>query len=75
MRGQIDRSVGTSGTIAAVAAAISAHFSKLTTLNFLNINALGGRLKVSFTQNLGQYRNIKLTGPAVFVFSGNFNTE
>ena len=59
----------------AVAAAISVHFSKLTSLNFLKINALGGSLQVSFTQNLGQYKNIKLTGPAVFVFSGNLNTE
>lgn len=59
----------------AVAAAIAVHFSELTPLNIVNINALGGRLQVSFTPDSGQYKNIQLTGPAVFVFSGNLNTE
>ena len=59
----------------AVAAAIAVHFSELTPLNVVNINALGGRLQVSFTPDSGQYKNIQLTGPAVFVFSGNLNTE
>ena len=59
----------------AVAAAIAVHFSELTPLNAVNINALGGRLQVSFTPDSGQYKNIQLTGPAVFVFSGNLNTE
>ena len=59
----------------AVAAAIAVHFSELTPLNVVKINALGGRLQVSFTPDSGQYKNIQLTGPAVFVFSGNLNTE
>ena len=59
----------------AVAAAIAVHFLELTTLDLININALGGRLQVSFTPDSGQYKNIQLTGPAVFVFKGNLITK
>jgi diaminopimelate epimerase len=56
----------------AVAAAIGVHFSGQTSLNKININALGGRLQVSFISDLGKYKNIQLIGPATYVFSGNF---
>ncbi len=59
----------------AVAAAIAIHFSGLTSSNIVNINTLGGRLQVTFTHDLGKYKNIQLIGPASFVFSGNFKTE
>lgn len=59
----------------AVAAAIAAHFLGLTTKNVIGITALGGRLQVSFTHDSGQYKNIRLIGPAAFVFSGNFSTH
>lgn len=59
----------------AVAAAIAVHFSELTPLSVININALGGRLSVSFTPHSGQYKNIQLIGPADFVFSGKLSTE
>ena len=59
----------------AVAAAIAGHFSGQTSLNTLMINALGGRLQVSFTPDSGQYKNIQLIGPANYIFSGNLNTE
>lgn len=57
----------------AVAAAIGVHYLKFTSLNIVSINALGGTLEVSFTYDVGQYKNIKLKGPATFVFSGNFS--
>lgn len=59
----------------AVAAAIAVHFKGLTSMNKLDIIALGGRLQVSFTHDSGQYKNIRLIGPAAFVFSGNFSTH
>ena len=57
----------------AVAAAIAAHSSGLTFTNILSILSLGGELQVSFTLEAGQYKNIHLTGPADFVFSGNIS--
>ena len=59
----------------AVAAAIGVHFSGQTSLNVLNINALGGRLQVSFNPDSGQYTNIQLIGPATYVFSGNLTVK
>ncbi len=59
----------------AVAAAIAVHFSRLTTLNVVDLNALGGSLQVSFTPDSGQYKNIQLIGPATFIFSGNFSID
>lgn len=57
----------------AVAAAIGVHYLKLTSINIVNIDALGGTLEVSFTSHDGQYQNIQLKGSATFVFSGNFS--
>ena len=59
----------------AVAAAIGVHFSGQTSLNVLNINALGGGLQVSFNPDSGQYTNIQLIGPATYVFSGNLTAK
>ena len=56
----------------AVAAAIGVHYLGLTTLNQINIHAMGGALEVSFETTSGHYKNIWLKGPANFVFSGNF---
>ncbi len=55
----------------AVAAAIGVHYLGLTTLNQINIHAMGG-FEVSFETTSGHYKNIWLKGPANFVFSGNF---
>lgn len=57
----------------AVAAAIGVHHLGLTASDDLLIEALGGKLQVSFSASSGQYSNIQLKGPAVFVFSGNFS--
>lgn len=57
----------------AVAAAIGVHYLKLTSINIVNIDTLGGILEVSFTSHDGQYKNIQLKGSATFVFSGNFS--
>lgn len=55
----------------AVAAAIAAYHRQLTSLNIVNIDAAGGKLKVSFSPQAGKYKDIQLEGPATFVFSGN----
>ena len=59
----------------AVAAAIAVHFTELTSMDILIIHALGGELQVSFIADSGKYKNIHLTGPADFVFSGNFTLK
>tara|TARA_Y200000002_G_scaffold272599_1_gene227052 strand:+ start:226 stop:1011 length:786 start_codon:yes stop_codon:yes gene_type:complete len=59
----------------AVAAAIAAHSNGLTSVNVLSIHALGGELQVSFTIDAGRYKNIHLTGPADFVYSGNISLK
>ena len=52
------------------AAAIVSHFVKNTS-EIVNINTLGGQLKVSFNKsNLSDFSNIHLIGPAKFVFKG-----
>jgi diaminopimelate epimerase len=55
----------------AVAAAIAAYHRQLTSINIVNIDAAGGKLKVSFSPQAGKYKDIRLEGPATFVFSGN----
>ena len=59
----------------AVAAAIAAHFTELTSMDTIIIHAVGGELQVSFVVESGIYKNIHLTGPADFVFSGNFSLK
>lgn len=57
------------------AAAIAAHKIGKTTDNVVNLNAVGGKLKVSFDVIDGIYKNVVLTGPAQFVFQGIFEVS
>jgi len=59
----------------AVAAGVGVHFMGLTQSTSINIHALGGILKIEFTPLSGQYSDIKLIGPAEFIFSGNFEIK
>ena len=54
-----------------VASAITAYHKNKKLGNSIDVNALGGKLKVEFKENNGKYSNIWLTGPADFVFSGD----
>jgi diaminopimelate epimerase len=54
------------------AVAIAANFNKIITGNTVNIKAVGGDLSVSFEKQNGCYNNVILTGPANFVFQGQF---
>jgi diaminopimelate epimerase len=47
----------------------------LTKSTSINIHALGGKLKTVFTPSLSRYCEIKLIGPAEFIFSGNFEIK
>ena len=49
-----------------------ANFNKIITENTVNIKAVGGDLSVSFEKQNGNYNNVILTGPANFVFEGQF---
>jgi len=55
----------------AVAAAIAMHYSHKTTAYSIEMQALGGLLKIDFTPINSGYTQIVLTGPAQFVFKGN----
>lgn len=52
------------------AAAIAAHTIGKTSDNIVNLNAVGGKLQVSFDVIDNVYKNVVLTGPAEFVFEG-----
>ena len=54
-----------------VAAAITIHFAKKSNKNTIDILAKGGKLAVSFDLSEKTYTNIKLKGPAAFVFKGD----
>ncbi len=54
------------------AVAIAAHFKGLIKNNAINIEALGGNLTIHFERENNNYTNIMLTGPATFVFEGDF---
>jgi diaminopimelate epimerase len=54
----------------AVAAAIALHYASKIKTSPIILNAKGGDLKVSFTKIENIYSDIKLIGPAKFVFSG-----
>lgn len=54
------------------AVAIAAKFNDLIKDNTVNINAVGGDLSVSFNINNDKYTNVILTGPANFVYEGEF---
>lgn len=55
----------------ATAVAIAAYKSKKTSAKEIYINALGGKLKISFDENNGLFSNVFLTGEATFVFKGS----
>ena len=59
----------------AVAAGVGVHYMGVTKSTNINIHALGGILKIVFTSSLGRYSEIKLIGPAEFIFSGNFEIK
>lgn len=50
------------------AAAIATFNARITTAKKIDIEALGGKLSVSFEKENETYKNIFLTGPATFVF-------
>ena len=52
------------------AVAIAMHHSKKTTSSTIAIDTAGGRLEVSFLEKNGIYTNVRLKGPATFVFKG-----
>lgn len=54
-----------------VAASVSMHYLKRIKDNVINIKTMGGELSVSFEKNNECYRNIWLSGPATFVYTGN----
>ena len=54
------------------AVAIAANFNNTITDNTVNIKAVGGDLSVSFENQNGYYKNVILTGPANFVYEGQF---
>ena len=55
------------------AAAIYANYTGLIEGNNINIDALGGRLRVSFMADKGKYSDVVLEGPAKFVFKGTIH--
>jgi diaminopimelate epimerase len=59
----------------AVAAGVGVHYLGLTLSNCINIHTLGGVLKIIFTPSPDLYSEIKLIGPAKFIFSGNFEIK
>ncbi|NVJ88931.1 MAG: diaminopimelate epimerase [Flavobacteriaceae bacterium] len=53
------------------AVAIAMHKTKRTSANSIILPVEGGELKVSFTEKNGNYKDVYLTGPATFIFSGS----
>ncbi len=59
------------GTGAVAAAVAAKHINNLQHANFFEVEALGGKLQVSFqTENNTVFKNVWLTGPAEKVFEG-----
>ncbi len=54
------------------AVAIAAHKAGIGKATDWNIEVKGGRLNVKFDVEDGAYRNVRLTGPASFVFKGEY---
>ena len=52
------------------AVAIAMHQLGKTKNNIIDLNVEGGKLKVQFDENNGNYTNVFLIGPATFVFEG-----
>jgi diaminopimelate epimerase len=57
------------------AAVLSAHSTGLITAQEVDVKALGGDLKVIFKENISNYTDVFLQGPAELVFKGVFNAE
>jgi diaminopimelate epimerase len=55
------------------ACAIAYSLQKNTDVSSVNVEAKGGKLSVSFEKSKDGYKNVKLTGPAKFVFKGDWN--
>lgn len=56
----------------ATAVAIAMHLLKKTAEIPVQLRVQGGNLEVSFEEISGMYKNVKLIGPAEFVYSGTF---
>ena len=52
------------------AVAIAMHQTGKTNNNIIDLNVEGGKLKVQFDEDNGNYTNVFLIGPATFVFEG-----
>ncbi len=59
----------------ATAVAIAMNAIGKTKSKTINLDVQGGQLKVSFDVEQGRYKNVFLTGPATFVFSGEIDAE
>ncbi len=57
----------------AVAVAIASHATGKTKAENIEIRVLGGSLRVKFESKNGIYRNVVLSGPATFVYSGKIS--
>jgi diaminopimelate epimerase len=55
------------------AVAIAMHQTGKTSKNVIDLNVEGGKLKVQFEENNGNYTNVFLIGPASFVFEGTID--
>lgn len=62
------------GTGAVASAAVTSFIKCPSCLSF-NVHVRGGQLCVSLTRSGNIYRNVKLTGPARKVYSGNLETD
>lgn len=56
----------------AVASAISAYLHSQTDKTSYSVNAMGGRLEVSFEKTGNRFTNVWLVGPAEYVYAGTF---
>lgn len=55
------------------AVAIAMHKTGKTNKNVIDLNVEGGKLKVQFDENNGNYTKVFLIGPATFVFEGTID--
>jgi diaminopimelate epimerase len=70
-RGVEDETLSCGTGVTAVAIAMNA--INKTDANEINLDVQGGKLKVSFEKENGNYKNVFLIGPATFVFDGDIN--
>ena len=57
------------------AVAIAMHQTGKAKTNQIDLNVEGGKLKVQFEENNGNYTNVFLIGPATFVFEGKIDLD